>query len=331
MVNFQGIRDNILVGYGIVSGLSGTGDNLQNSSFTQKGLVNLLEKLGINTRGENIKTKNIAAVMVTATLPGFAKSGNSISVNLSTVGDAKSVKGGTLLPTALIGVDGKTYAVAQGQVSIGALSENRQENLKPMLTSGYIINGAIVEREVNFKLNDIKNLNVSLKNPDLTTARAVANAINSYYETTLAYAEDPATVSLKIPQKYKDNIVSLLADIENISVSPDTTAKIIIDERTGTIVMGKNVKISTVAVAQNNLVVKVTSYDEFKMENQLNDDYANSQKSRPGTAMKILKETADLSDLVQALNGLGVKPQNLIAILKAIKDAGALQAVIEMR
>ena len=229
IVNFEGVRDNVLVGYGLVTGLNGTGDNLKNSTFTQKGLVNLLEKLGINTRGENIKTKNIAAVMVTATLPGFSRAGNKISINLSTLGDAKSIKGGTLLATPLMGIDGKIYAVAQGQVGIGKLSDTRQDNFKPILTSGYIINGASVEREIEFDLNSLTKVNISLNNPDLTTARSIANAINSYLSDTLSSARDPGTVILQIPDGYQNNVVGLLADIENITISPDTTAKIIID------------------------------------------------------------------------------------------------------
>lgn len=249
-MDFEGVRDNVLVGYGLVSGLDGTGDNLQNSSFTQKGLVDLLEKLGINTRGENIKTKNIAAVIVTTTLPGFSRSGSRISVNLSTLGDAKSLKGGTLLATPLMGVDGKIYAVAQGQVGIGRLSDTRQDNFKPILTSGYIINGALIEKEIPFKLNSLSNINIALKNPDFTTARSIANAINSYIGDSIAKAQDPGTVLLKIPDQYQNNVVELLADIENISIVPHTVAKIIIDEATGTVVVGKEVKISKVAIAQ---------------------------------------------------------------------------------
>ncbi len=331
IVNFEGVRDNVLVGYGLVTGLNGTGDNLKNSTFTQKGLVNLLEKLGINTRGENIKTKNIAAVMVTATLPGFSRAGNKISINLSTLGDAKSIKGGTLLATPLMGIDGKIYAVAQGQVGIGKLSDTRQDNFKPILTSGYIINGASVEREIEFDLNSLTKVNISLNNPDLTTARSIANAINSYLSDTLSSARDPGTVILQIPDGYQNNVVGLLADIENITISPDTTAKIIIDEATGTVVIGRHVKISKVAVAQKNLIVKISPVKEFEIEADILSSSDNEEPAPPGTALKVLEPTASLADLVSGLNSLGVKTQDLITILKSIRDAGALQGEIEIK
>jgi flagellar P-ring protein precursor FlgI len=331
IVNFEGIRDNVLVGYGLVTGLDGTGDNLKNSAFTQKGLVNLLEKLGINTRGDAIKTKNIAAVMVTANLPGFSRAGNKISINLSTLGDAKSLKGGTLLATPLMGIDGKIYAVAQGQVGIGKLTDTRQDNFKPILTSGYIINGASVEREIEFDLNSLTKISISLNNPDLTTARSIANAINSYLSDTLSIARDPGTVVLQIPEEYKDNVVGLLADIENITISPDTTAKIIIDEATGTVVIGQHVKISKVAIAQKNLIVKVSPLEEFEIESDIIPNSDKNQPSQPGTAFKVLEPTANLADLVSGLNSLGVKTQDLISILKSIRDAGALQGEIEIR
>ena len=331
IVNFEGVRDNVLVGYGLVTGLNGTGDNLKNSTFTQKGLVNLLEKLGINTRGENIKTKNIAAVMVTATLPGFSRAGNKISINLSTLGDAKSIKGGTLLATPLMGIDGKIYAVAQGQVGIGKLSDTRQDNFKPILTSGYIINGASVEREIEFDLNSLTKVNISLNNPDLTTARSIANAINSYLSDTLSSARDPGTVILQIPDGYQNNVVGLLADIENITISPDTTAKIIIDEATGTVVIGRHVKISKVAVAQKNLIVKISPVKEFEIEADILSSNDDKEPAPPGTALKMLEPTANLADLVSGLNSLGVKTQDLITILKSIRDAGALQGEIEIK
>ncbi len=331
IVNFEGVRDNVLVGYGLVTGLNGTGDNLKNSIFTQRGLVNLLDKLGIYTRGENIKTKNVAAVMVTASLPGFSRAGNKISINLSTLGDAKSIKGGTLLATPLMGIDGKIYAVAQGQVGIGKLSDTRQDNFKPILTSGYIINGASVEREIEFDLNSLTKVNISLNNPDLTTARSIANAINSYLSDTLSSARDPGTVILHIPDEYQNNVVGLLADIENITISPDTTAKIIIDEATGTVVIGRHVKISKVAIAQKNLIVKISPVQEFEIEADIVLSSDNKEPAPPGTALKVLEPTANLADLVSGLNSLGVKTQDLITILKSIRDAGALQGEIEIK
>jgi flagellar P-ring protein precursor FlgI len=330
IVDFEGIRDNVLVGYGLVVGLDGTGDNMQNSSFTKKGLVNLLEKLGINTRGENLRTKNIAAVMVTGTLPGFSRSGSRVNVNLSTLGDAKSLKGGTLLATPLIGVDGNIYAVAQGLVSIGRLSSTN--DYKPILTSGYVTQGGVIEREIDFKLNDVEVVNIALKNQDLTTSRSIATAINSFLRGEYAKSLDPGTVALSVPNSYFNNVVGLLADIENITVEPQTIARIIIDEATGTIVIGENVKISKVAVAQNDLVVRV-SPTELNVPDPT--DYPNNNmKTRQypkGTAFKVVSETANLSELVEVLNELGVKPKDLIAILRSIQQAGALQAVIEVQ
>ena len=334
IVYFEGIRDNMLVGYGLIVGLNGTGDNLQNSEFTEKGLVDFLAKLGINTKGANLKTKNIAAVMVTATLPAFSRSGSRIPVNISTLGDAKNLKGGTLLATPLMGADGNVYAVAQGQVSIGALSETnrRDDNTKPIPTSGYIMNGAIVEKEINFDLNSLSTLKIALKNSDISTARAIANAINSMlHSEKAAHAEDPGTVSVQIPERYENNVLGLLADIENIHITPDTIAKIVIDEATGTIVIGENVKISRVAIAQGNLVVKVTPEKEFEYKAGLIADDPKEEESEPGTKLATLNATANLSDLVKGLNTLGVKPQDLIAILKSIQQAGALQAIIEVR
>jgi flagellar P-ring protein precursor FlgI len=329
IVNFEGIRDNQLIGHGLVVGLNGTGDNLKNSVFTQKGLTDFLEKLGINTRGANLKTKNIAAVMVTANLPPFARSGSKISVTVSTLGDAKNLKGGTLLATTLVGADGAVYAVAQGPISIGTPPTLSDEGATPLPTTGYVNNGAIVEREIDFKLNDLQEINLALKNADITTARSIATSINSNLFNDMAEATDPGTVRLKVPSEYQGRVLSLLADIENITIEPDNIAKIVIDEATGTIVIGSNVKISTVAIAQGNLVVKVKTED--MLEYQLGYLKEKPRDSAPGKEMVVFEENARLSDLVQGLNSLGVTPKDLISILKTIKQAGALQAEIEVR
>jgi flagellar P-ring protein FlgI len=331
IVYFEGVRENMLIGYGLVVGLNGTGDNLKNSAFTEKGLTDFLEKLGVNTRGANLKTKNVAAVTVTATLPAFARTGSKIAIDVSTIGDAKSLKGGMLLATPLLGADGEVYAVAQGQISMGA--KPADDPSKPVTsnpTAGYVSNGAIIEREIDFALDDMTKINLALKNPDISTARSIETAINSALRSKLAAAKDPGTVAIQIPEKYSANVVGFLADIENITVYPDTVAKIVIDEATGTIVIGENVKVSNVAIAQGNLIVKVSDDKEFLFNiGMLGKD--KPKASKPGEEIAILKETTKLSDLVQGLNSLGVKPKDLVAILKAIKQAGALQAEIETR
>ena len=330
IVNFEGIRENVLIGYGLVVGLNGTGDNLKNSAFTEKGLTDFLEKLGVNTRGANLKTKNVAAVMVTATLPPFARSGSKISVDISTIGDAKSLKGGTLLATPLVGADGEVYAVSQGPISIGTKPSDeagKPETNNP--TGGFITSGAIVEREVAFDLGSLKAINLALKNPDISTARSIETAINSSLRDTYAFAKDPGTVNLEIPPQYYNNIVELLAEVENINVYPDTVAKIIIDESSGTIVFGENVKVSKVAIAQGNLIVKVGEQEEFEYNIGLIKD--KPKASERGKEIAVLSETTKLSDLVSGLNSLGVKPKDLVSIIKSIKQAGALHAEIVVK
>lgn len=328
IVYIEGIRDNVLVGYGLVVGLNGTGDNLKNSVFTEKGLSDFLEKLGINTRGANLKTKNIAAVTVTATLPPFSRAGSKINVDVSTLGDSKSLKGGTLLATPLLGADGEVYAVSQGAISIGMKpSDDGSGTSVSNPTSGYITNGAIIEREIDFSLDSLKDIKMALKNPDITTARSIETAINSAMMDQIAEAKDPGTIILKIPANYDKNPVGFLAEIENLTINPDIKAKIVIDEASGTIVIGENVKISNVAIAQGNLVVKVSEEQQMAYAMGLLKD--KPRDSRPGEKIGVLKGNTRLSDLVEGLNSLGVKPKDLVAILKTVKQAGAIQAEIE--
>ncbi len=328
IVYFQGIRENVLVGYGLVVGLNGTGDNLKNAAFTEKGLTDFLEKLGINTRGGNLKTKNVAAVTVTATLPPFSRTGSKISVDISTIGDSKSLKGGLLLATPLVGADGEVYAVAQGAISIGskpADEANKPDTTSP--TAGFIASGAIIEREINFDFASLKTINLALKDPDISTARTIEMSINNAMRNKIAFAKDPGTVELTIPDKYRTNVLTLLADVENVTIFPDSIAKIIIDEATGTIVIGRNVSISKVAVAQGNLVIRVGEEDQFLYRIGAGDG-TKPQKSARGMEIAVLDESAKLSDLVDGLNALGVRPKDLVAILKTIKHAGALHAEI---
>ncbi len=330
IVYFEGIRENTLIGYGLVVGLNGTGDNLRNSAFTQNTLINHLNKMGVTTtnlNANNLNTRNVAAVMVTASLPAFAHPGNLISVQVSTMGDSKSLKGGSLLATPLVGADGQVYSIAQGAISIGNPATADQAKNKPTPTSGYITNGAIVEQGVGFDMNSLDEVKLALKNPDITTARIVSTAINSQLRDNFAQAKDPGTVVIRVPLEYRNNVVGFLAEIEGLSVDPDTVAKIIIDEATGTVVIGENVRISNVAVSQGNLVLKVSEQEKLKLI--LGDD--SEDINIPGTKIASLESNATLNDLVQGLNTLGVQPQDLIAILKTIQQSGALQATIEVK
>ena len=260
IADFEGVRDNMLVGYGLVVGLNGTGDTLNQAIFTRESLIGMLERLGVNARDNSLRTANVAAVMVTGTLPAFARQGGRIDVQVSALGNAKSLLGGTLLVTPLLGADGEVYAVAQGTVSAGGFTARGQgaSITKGVPTSGRIPTGAIVEREVGFDLDKLKTVNLMLHNPDFTTARRVADVINARMKGPVAAASDPSTVVLTVPPQMKGDVVDLLTDIEQLSVEPDQVARVVIDEQNGIIVMGENVRISTVAVAQGNLTVKIT-------------------------------------------------------------------------
>jgi flagellar P-ring protein precursor FlgI len=325
IASIEGVRENILVGYGLIVGLNGSGDNMKNSAFTQKGLTDFLEKLGVNIQGSDLKTKNIAAVTVTASLPAFARLGSKLDVKVSAIGDAKSLRGGMLLATPLLGADGNVYAVAQGPVSLSQFdpaSDLVKTKSKAVETTGLIHRGAIVESEIDFKLASLNQIKLALNNPDLTTARSIADAINDKVPGNVAVALDPGTVRITIPAHQKDNIVTFLADIEQLEITTDRKAKIVIDEATGTIVMGENVKISPVAISQGNLVISVGG-----------GQLANPQDDKRGNGfMKIgEKESVSLSELVTSLNQLGVWPRDIITILQNIKAAGALQAEIEVK
>ena len=260
LVEVQGIRDNMLVGYGLVVGLNGTGDSLKNAPFTQQSIQTMLERLGTNTRGQVMQTKNVAAVMVTANLPAFAAPGSRIDVSVSAMGDAKNLQGGTLLVTTLFGADGQIYALAQGPVAVGGFSAqgDAASVTRGVPTAGRISNGAIVEKDTGFKLASLSNLKLSLHNPDLTTATRIAKAVNAYLGGSTAQATDPSNVELAVPANYPGGVMALLTDIEQVKVDPDQGAKVIIDETSGVIVMGADVRISTVAIAQGNLTIKVT-------------------------------------------------------------------------
>jgi flagellar P-ring protein FlgI len=269
IADFEGVRDNLLVGYGLVVGLSGTGDSLNNAIFTRESLIGMLERLGVNARDTALRTNNVAAVMVTATLPPFARQGSRVDVQVSALGDAKSLLGGTLLVTPMLGADGEVYAVAQGSVAgVGVAARGQATSVtKGVPTSGRVTAGGIVEREVGFELTKLQTVNLMLRNPDFTTARRVAQVVNSYLKTPAARPLDPSTVLIVVPAEFKGDLVAVLTDIEQLRVEPDQVARVVIDEANGVIVMGENVRISTVAVAQGNLTVKITETPQVSQPN----------------------------------------------------------------
>ncbi len=339
LVAVEGIRDNNLVGYGLVVGLNGTGDSLKNAPFTQQSIQTMLERLGVNTRGTIMQTKNTAAVMVTASLPAFASAGTRIDVSVSAMGDAKSLQGGTLLVTTLFGADGQIYGLAQGPVAIGGFSAQGDAGsvTRGVPTAGRIANGATVEREIGFNLAAEHNLKLSLRNPDLTTATRIASAVNSYIGVPVAEAADPATVRLAVPGNYQGGVVGLLTDIEQLKVTTDTPAKVVINEATGVIVMGSDVRISTVAIAQGNLTIRVTEKPDVSQPGPFSNGVTAPMPRTQidvdegkGKKMVVLKEGVALQNLVDGLNALGVGPRDIISILQAIKAAGALQAEIQV-
>ena len=338
IVEFEGVRENQLVGYGIVVGLNGTGDALRNAPFTKQSLEAMLERLGVNTRDANLNTKNVAAVMVTAKLPSFSAAGAQIDASVSALGDAKSLLGGTLLVTPLMGADGQAYAVAQGTVQTGSISAGGASGStvsKGVPTAGRIAAGAIVEREIGFQLASLSTLRLTLRNPDFTTAGRIAEVINARFPGS-AVADNPTIVSIHPVGDM--NMMSFVSQVENLSVEPDAPAKVVIDEVAGVIVMGENVRLSTVAIQQGNLTITVRESPAVSQPLPFSRTGTTtvvpqsdvSVDEEKGKQFISLKSGASLSSLVSGLNALGVTPRDMISILQTIKAAGALQADIEV-
>ena len=337
IVDFEGVRDNMLVGYGIVVGLNGTGDALRNAPMTKQSLEAMLERLGVNTRDANLNTKNVAAVMVTAKLPAFSASGSHMDVNVSALGDAKSLLGGTLLVTPLLGADGQAYAVAQGTVQTGSISASGSSGStvsKGVPTAGRIASGAIVEREIAFNLSAMPVMRMTLHNPDFTTAHRIADVINAKWPGT-AYAENPTIVAVKPPAG--QDMMGFVTLAENLSVEPDSPAKVVIDEVAGVIVMGDNVRVSTVAIQQGNLTITVNEAPAVSQPAPFSQGQTTTVPQsnvkvdeEKGKQLIMLNSGVSLSTLVNGLNALGVSPRDMISILQAIKTAGALQADIQV-
>ncbi len=338
IADVEGVRDNQLVGYGLVVGLPGTGDRLRTAIFTRQSLVGMLERLGVNTRDNEARldTRNIAAVMVTANLPAFAQPGSRIDVAIASLGDATNLTGGTLLVTPLLGADGEVYAVAQGTVATGAIAARGAgaSVQRGVPTAARIASGAIVERSVPFALQGRDTLRLSLRNPDFTTAQRIAGAINRRHPGA-ARATDPRTVLLALRGR---DPLAFMVEIEQLRVEPDQVARVVIEEASGTIVMGANVRVSTVAIAQGNLTIRITETPQVSQPNPLaggetvvvprTQIEVDDQGER---RMGVLQSGVTLAELVRGLNSLGVGPRDLITILQTIRAAGALQAELEVR
>lgn len=339
LTNVEGVRDNMLIGYGLVVGLDGTGDRIRNTPFTRESLISMLERMGVNIRSEALDTDNIAAVMVTANLPAFATQGTHLDISVSAMGDAESLRGGVLLVTPLYGADGEVYAVAQGSVAVSGFAARGDAATvtRGVPTNGRIANGAVVEREIGFDFATRQSVKLALRNPDFTTAQRIAAAINTRLGDGAAAVADPGTVRLSRPQSFNGDMVAVLSAVEGLRVEPDKAAKVIIDEASGVIVMGSDVRVSTVAIAQGSLTVSISETPQVSQPSPFSDSgrtvvvpRTTAGVDEPTAQLSIVDGGVRLSNLVDGLNALGVPPRDMIAILQAIKAAGALQADIEV-
>jgi flagellar P-ring protein precursor FlgI len=333
LVEVDGVRGNDLVGYGLVVGLNGTGDGLRNAPFTEEIMTNMLERLGVNITGEDYRPKNVAAVFVTATLPPFARAGSRIDITVSAIGDASSLLGGTLVMTPLNGADGQIYAVAQGTIIAGGISAQGQAArvVQGVPTAGTVPSGARVEREVEFDFSQVTMLRLALKTADFTTAARIEKAINAEFGARVAAMEDAGTVTLNLDRSGM-NPAHAIARIENLLVEPETRAMVVVDQRSGTIVMGADVRISRVAVAQGNLTLRVEEAPLVVQPNPFAEGEtvvvprSSASITKDGTGLAEVPGGTNLSEVVAGLNALGVAPNDMIDILKSINAAGALHA-----
>jgi flagellar P-ring protein precursor FlgI len=335
LVEVDGVRGNDLLGYGLVVGLNNSGDSLRNSPFTEDAIFNLLERLGVNVTGEQIRARNVAAVLVTASLPPFARAGSQIDVTVSAIGDARSLLGGTLVMTPLNAADGQIYAVAQGSIIAGGVvAEGEAESVtQGVPTSGLIPAGARVEREVAFDFTQMQDLRLALRNPDFTTAARIEAAINADLGERVARMLDAGTVRLDLAGFGIDRPALLMAQIENIEVMTSTRARVVVDQRSGTIILGSDVRISRVAVTQGNLTLRVEEAPLVVQPNPFADGETvviprtdASIEEDPGTGLALVEDSVSLPEVVAGLNALGVSARDMIDILKSIKAAGALHA-----
>ncbi len=336
IASFEGVRENQLIGYGLVVGLEGTGDK---GISTMQSIANMLQRMGLAVRPNEIKAKNAAAVMIIATLPPFPKPGLRIDALVSTIGDAKSLQGGTLLIAPLRAADGNVYALAQGPVSIGGFigGGGGAKVQKNHPTAGRVPEGALIERDPPFTLGSNGELRLFLHKPDFTTASIISKKINETLQSELAYTTDPSSIKIKIPSAYSNKIADFISQIEVINVTVDLPAKVVVNERTGTIVIGDNVKISPIAVAHGNLTIEVRTEYQVSQPPPFAPPGAETVVV-PKQEVKVKEEKASLvqvsgvtlGEIVKALNALGVTPKDLISILQVMRKSGALKAELEI-
>ncbi|XXJ19276.1 flagellar basal body P-ring protein FlgI [Desulfovibrio caledoniensis] len=336
IASFSGVRTNELVGYGLVVGLAGTGDGTS-STFTMRSMSNMLEKMGVEADPDKLKPKNVAAVMVTAKMPVSAKPGSNLDITVSSLGDAKSLLGGVLLITPLKGLDGRVYAVGQGSLTIGGFTVGGQaaDAQKNIPTVGRIPNGAVVERSVPFKFNNQDHMTVNLEVRDFGTTMQVVNKINASMGGQFAKAKDISTIDLELPDRFRGNMVPLMASLEDLDISPDGKAKVVVDEKTGTVVLGQDVRLSRVAVAHGNLQIVVSETQQVSQPGPFSD---GETVVTPQTDIQVqeqnnqlmLMEGATLQELVDGLNSIGATPRDLISIIRTLKAAGSLHADVEV-
>lgn len=340
IAQLHGVRDNQLIGYGLVTGLSGTGDDMRRTKFTLQAIYNMMTRHGITLNPERIREiriKNVAAVMVIATLPPFAKTGSTIDIQVSSMGDAKSLAGGTLLMTPLLGADSQVYAVAQGPLAIGAFSFGGKaaQVQKNHPTVGRVPGGAIVENTVAFEIGENGSLEYQLRDADFTTSANMSDAINRRFGTGTAFPDSSGSVKIHIPEQFSKNVVEFVAAIESLDVEADSTAKVVVNERTGTIVMGKDVRLSTVAVSHGNLSLIVREDYEVSQPNPFTPFSRGRTVITPQTDISVTEEEGELvlldmkkgislGEIATALNAIGATPRDLIAIFQAIKASGSM-------
>ncbi|MEO1679009.1 MAG: flagellar basal body P-ring protein FlgI [Pseudomonadota bacterium] len=340
LVEFDGVRGNDLVGYGLVVGLNGTGDGIRNSPYTEEIMANILERLGVNITGEQFRPSNVAAVFVTATLPPFARAGSQVDVTVSAIGDASSLLGGTLIMTPLTAADGEIYAVSQGTVIAGGAAAQGEaaQVIQGVPTSGVIPAGARVEREIEFDFSTLSSIRMALRTPDFTTADRIEAAVNQAFGRSVARMLDAGTVEISIAATGARSPAHALSRIENVTVQPERRARVVVDQRSGTIVMGEDVRISRVAVSQGNLTLRIEEAPLAVQPNPFSPGQTvvvprtNAQiEEEAGISLAEVPTTTSLSDVVAGLNALGVGPRDMIDILKSIKAAGALHAEFIVR
>jgi len=339
LADIKGVRQNQLVGYGLVVGLNGTGDS-KDAIFTIQSFASMLERMGVTVRAEDIEVDNVAAVMVTADLPAFARTGSRIDVLVSSIGDAENLQGGTLMFTPLKGADGQVYAIAQGPVSTGGFSVGSDSGSgvqKNFPTVGRAVNGGIIEKEIVSNFNNKLSLTLNLHRADFTTASRVAQAINIAFYDQIARTHDAGTIEVQVPEKYRGDTVALVTMIERLGVTPDVVSKVVINERTGTVIMGEGVRISTIAIAHGNLSIEIKENQNVSQPLPFSrsgrtvvtpDSEVSVQEGK--NPIFLVESGVSIGEVVKALNALGVSPRDLIAIFQALKAAGALQAELEI-